>query len=136
MSSGKLAFQPTLTLSLYCFIALFTESSALRVWLLIHPHSTGHIPAPPLLSVLDYSLLFLLFSFVGVGGQSAQGWHWIMFLRVRGWVGKSWVVHDAHLFILQIHASSFETSWQGEMVWHRKVFHGLGVQDVTEFDSN
>jgi hypothetical protein len=26
------------------------------------------------------------------------------------------VVHDAHLFILQIHASSFEPSWQREMV--------------------
>jgi hypothetical protein len=39
------------------------------------------------------------------------------------------VVHDAHLFVLQIHASNFETSWWGEMVWLREAFHRLGIQD-------
>jgi hypothetical protein len=47
----------------------------------------------------------------------------------RGWVRESWVVHDAHLFVLQIHASNFETSWWGEMVWLREAFHRLGIQD-------
>jgi hypothetical protein len=45
------------------------------------------------------------------------------------------VVYDAHLFVLQIHASSLGTSQWGEMVQHKEAFHGLGVQDVTEFDS-
>jgi hypothetical protein len=40
--------------------------------------------------MLDYSPLLMLFNF---GGQ-----------------GELCVVHDAHLFVLQIYASSFETS--------------------------
>jgi hypothetical protein len=46
--------------------------------------------------------------------------------------------HDAHLFILQIHASSFGDSQQGKMTmlfsvqhWHQETFQGIGVQDVT-----
>jgi hypothetical protein len=47
------------------------------------------------------------------------------------------MVHDAHLFILQIHASSFGAGWWGEMVaQHREAFHRLGVQDVAEFYSD
>jgi hypothetical protein len=42
------------------------------------PWGRFSVASPPLLSVLDYSLLFMLFSFVG-GVQSAQGLHWIMF---------------------------------------------------------
>jgi hypothetical protein len=53
-----------------------------------------------------------------------------------GWVGESHVLCDAHLFVLQIHTSSFEINWQREMAMHREVFHGLGVQDVAEFDSD
>jgi hypothetical protein len=64
--------------------------------------------------------------------QSAQGLRWIMFLGSE----ESCVMGDAHLFILQILASSFETSWQGEMAWCREAFHGLGVQDVAEIDSD
>jgi hypothetical protein len=59
------------------------------------------------------------------------------------WVGKSCMVSDAQLFILQFHASSFGAGWKGEIVllffssaWHRESFHRLGVQDVTEFDSD
>jgi hypothetical protein len=37
-----------------------------------------------------------------------------LFSRGRG-VGELCVVHDAHLFVLQIHTSSFGTSWLGEM---------------------
>jgi hypothetical protein len=49
---------------------------------------------------------------------------------------------DTHLFLLQIHTRSLGASQQGEMtaflsvVWHKKAFHGLGVQDFTEFDSD
>jgi hypothetical protein len=47
-----------------------------------HPCSPEQfsIPLPPPLSVLDYSLLFMFFSFSGEGVQSAQGLHWIIFL--------------------------------------------------------
>jgi hypothetical protein len=53
-----------------------------------------------------------------------------------GWVRELHMVHDAQVFILQIHASSFESSWWGEMVKCREAFHGLGFQDVTEFSSD
>jgi hypothetical protein len=43
----------------------------------------------------------------------------------REWVEESLVVCDDHLFILQIHRSSFETSWQEEMVLHREAFHRM-----------
>jgi hypothetical protein len=52
------------------------------------------------------------------------------------------VVPDAHLFILQFHASNSGASggekWSAffSVVWHREAFHGLEVQDVAEFDSN
>jgi hypothetical protein len=58
----------------------FTENSALRFGSLPHPSSPEQIQCstPPPLSVLDYSLLFILFSFVGYI-QSPQELHWIMF---------------------------------------------------------
>jgi hypothetical protein len=41
------------------------------------------------------------------------------------------MVHNAYLFILQLHTSSFEASWWGEMaplffivVWYKDAFHG------------
>jgi hypothetical protein len=46
------------------------------------------------------------------------------------------MVHDACLFVLQVHASSFGISWQGEMLWHKEAFHRLGVQDVAQFNSD
>jgi hypothetical protein len=45
-------------------------------------------------------------------------------------------VCDAHLFVLQIHVSSFGTGWQKEMAQNWEAFHGLGIQDVIEFDSD
>jgi hypothetical protein len=45
------------------------------------------------------------------------------------------MVRYVHLFVLQIHSSSFKTGWWEEMVLHREAFHGLGVQDVSEFNS-
>jgi hypothetical protein len=45
------------------------------------------------------------------------------------------MVYDAHLFILQIHASSVETGWWGEMACFIEGFHKSEVQDVTEFSS-
>jgi hypothetical protein len=52
------------------------------------------------------------------------------------------VACGAHLFILSIDAQT-GLNWQqqGEMalflsaVWHGEAFHGLGVQDISEFDS-
>jgi hypothetical protein len=52
-------------------------------------------------------------------------------------------VHDAYLFVLQIHTSSFGAALWGGMVplffsvaQDREVFHGLSVQGVAEFDSD
>jgi hypothetical protein len=53
----------------------------------------------------------MYFSFAG-GVQSAQG----LCSFPRGWVRESRVVHDAPLFILQIHRSSFGACWWGEML--------------------
>jgi hypothetical protein len=46
------------------------------------------------------------------------------------------------MFILQFYTSSFGAGWRGEVAllffnaaWGREVFHGLWVQDVTEFDA-
>jgi hypothetical protein len=36
------------------------------------------------------------------------------------------VVHDAHLFILQFHASNFGAGGQGEMGYFFSVCHGIG----------
>jgi hypothetical protein len=55
-----------------------------------------------------------------------------------GWVGESRVVHHAHLFLLPIDAQAgleplvaiFLNAAQ-----HGEAFPGLGVQDVTAFDS-
>jgi hypothetical protein len=62
-----------------------------------------------------------VFSVLLEGVQSAQGMHWIIFLGVGR---ESHMVHDAYLFFLQFHTSSFGASWWGEMallfsVWHR-----------------
>jgi hypothetical protein len=46
------------------------------------------------------------------------------------------MVSDTYMFDLQIHMSSFETDWLRKMAQHREAFHGLGVQDVTELDSD
>jgi hypothetical protein len=35
------------------------------------------------------------------------------------------MVHDAHLFVLQIHANSFGASWQGEMMPFFSVQHSI-----------
>jgi hypothetical protein len=86
------------------------------------------------MSVLNYSFLFMLFSFVGGGGSVCPG-AGLGYVPGR-WVGESLVVCDAHLFILQVHARSFETGWWGEMVQLRGAFHQLGVQDVAEIDSD
>jgi hypothetical protein len=75
---GRLACHPTFSLSLcYFFPSLFTESLA--------PFPTpvlwgGSVFDPTPLVLLDCDLLFMLFSFVGEGLQSAQGLHSIMFL--------------------------------------------------------
>jgi hypothetical protein len=88
-------------------LSAFNGIHSLRVQLLVPPHCPGQVQCstPPLLSVLDYSLLFMLFSFFVGWGEAVLDYF------PRQWVGESHVVCDAHLLILQIHASSFETSW-------------------------
>jgi hypothetical protein len=54
----------------------------------------------------------------------------------EGWVGESHMISIAHLFVLQIHASSFGTGQWGEMAQNREAFCRLGFQYVTEFDSD
>jgi hypothetical protein len=77
----------------------------------------------------------MLFSFVGAGEYSVCPGTVLDYVPM-GWVGESRMVHDAFLFVLQIHISSFETSWQGEMTWHTEASHGLAVQDVAAFNSD
>jgi hypothetical protein len=86
----------------------------------------------------------MFFSFTEGGGvMSAHELCWIIFPWRVGGRGEPHEVCDAHLFLLQFHAGSFGSGWWGEMalifffgvVWHREVFHRLGVQDDTGFDS-
>jgi hypothetical protein len=74
------------------------------------------------LSALDYSSLFMFFSFVVCVGVQWVGA--VLDYVPRGWMGKSQVVRDAHLFVLQIHRSSFRTSWWVEMAQCREVSTG------------
>jgi hypothetical protein len=64
--------------------------------------------------MLDYSLLFMLFSFVAEGGSVCPGA--MLDYVSRGWVGESRVVDDAHLFILEIQAAL-------ELVGREKLCH-------------
>jgi hypothetical protein len=57
-------------------------------------------------------------------------------------VGKSHMVCDAHLFFCSFTEATLELAngkrWPTFLsaAWHRAAFHGLGIQDVTEFDSD
>jgi hypothetical protein len=75
----------------------------------------------------------MFFSFVG--GVSICPWTALGYV-LGGSVGDSCVVHDTQLFTLQIHTSSFGTSWQGKMVQHSKALYGLVVQKFADFDSD
>jgi hypothetical protein len=53
------------------------------------------------------------------------------------------MMHDAHLIILQFHTSDFGAGWREKqpttfftVMCHREAFHGLEVQDITEFNSD
>jgi hypothetical protein len=108
---------------LLLYLNLFTESSALRVWLLAPPHSPGQVQcSTPSLPAVSVGLQFTIytFQFCCSGVQYAQGLHWIIFPGVRNLC----VVHVS-LFVLQIHASSFGASWWGEMVPLYSVWHSI-----------
>jgi hypothetical protein len=64
--------------------------------------------------VLDYSLLYMAFSLARHGGfnplRGCAGLFSMVCVCVGG-VGELRVVHDAHLYLLQFHASSFGASW-------------------------
>jgi hypothetical protein len=101
--------------------------------------SSFRAPPPLLLSVLDYSLLFMFFSFSG-RVQFAQGLTGLFSWGVgRGVAHCTWypcvhsVVSCKHLWS-QLAGRNGATFFQCGMV--REAFNGLGVQDVTEFDSD
>jgi hypothetical protein len=74
--------------------------------------------------VLDYSLLFYVFQFF-LGEASVCPWAVLEYFP-GGWVGELHMVHDAHLFILQFHASSFGAGWQEEMACFFSEWCGAG----------
>jgi hypothetical protein len=84
----------------------FTESLALSPTPVLWGRFSV-LPPPPLF-VLDYSSLFMLFSFVGEWFSLPRG---STGLCSRGWVGESHMLCNTHLFVLQIHASGFENGW-------------------------
>jgi hypothetical protein len=51
-------------------------------------------------------------------------------------VGDLCMMCDAHLFVMQIHAAGRNCATFFSVPWLKKAFHGLGVQDVAEFDSD
>jgi hypothetical protein len=75
------------------------------------PVPWGRFSIPPLSlqSLLDYSLLFVFFSFVWEPSVCPGA---MIDYVPRGWVGQLLMLCE--LFILQIHANSFGASWQGE----------------------
>jgi hypothetical protein len=122
-SSRWLVCQPTFALSLCCVMACLRVqhwklSSLLHPWQFSNvspPFSmVGSVSLHPIL-VLDYSSLFMAFSFARGGHLSAQGLCWVIFPRCRG-VRKPCMVPDAHLFLLHIHTGSIGASYWGEML--------------------
>jgi hypothetical protein len=85
---------------------LGSERSALCPSLILH----GGFSIPSLfpMSLFDYSLLFMAFSFAGGGVSVHPGAVLDYIPRVGGWVGQPQEVHDAHLYVLQFHAGSLE----------------------------
>jgi hypothetical protein len=63
--------------------------------------------------MLDYNLLFMLFSVFGGCSVCPVG---APDYVPRGWVGESHVVLDTHVVVLQIDTSSFETGWWREIL--------------------
>jgi hypothetical protein len=71
--------------------------------------------------------MFILFSFFfwwGAEGVSVCPRTALDYVP-RGWVRELHLVSDAHLFILQIHASSFEADQGGEMALLFSVWRGV-----------
>jgi hypothetical protein len=53
--------------------------------------------------------------FIFAGGECSVCTGAVLEYFPGGWVRELHVVHNAHLFILQFHTSSFRTSWWGDM---------------------
>jgi hypothetical protein len=100
------------------------------------------IPPLPLLVVLDYSSLFMFFSFVGGRGRFnlTRG---CTALCSRGVVSRG---VTCGVWCLPVQSAvSYKQPWNWlagrncptffSAVWFREAFHGLGIQDVTQFDS-
>jgi hypothetical protein len=80
---------------------LFTESFVLRVWLLAPPLSPGQFPDSPPAPTIGVRLQFAVYELQFCWGVSVCPGAALVYVS-RGWVGKSCVVHDAHMFICQI----------------------------------
>jgi hypothetical protein len=109
-SSGRLACCPTLALSLCCFSCFY--SLRVQHWefgSLPHSHSPGQVQyfTPPF--TVGVRLLFSVyaFQFCSLGDWLCPGAALDYVPRV-GELEELHMVCDAHLFILQIHTSSFE----------------------------
>jgi hypothetical protein len=137
-SSGSLACHLASTINLCCFTSIcFLRVRCWEFGSLCHPHSLGHIqcstPTPAVSARLQFGVYVFQFCW-GVTGLFSLG----------GWVRELCVVCDAHLFLLQLHTGSFGVAggekWLclffSSVAWHREAFHRLGVQNVTEFDSD
>jgi hypothetical protein len=76
-SSGRLACHPAPTLSLCCFTCALVhwefDPESLAPWPSPVLWGRFSVPAPPPLSVLDYSSLFIFFNFAGEGGSVCPG---------------------------------------------------------------
>jgi hypothetical protein len=129
---GWPVFQPCF-LPLLLYLCSFTESLALRVWLLVSHLFSGQGQCSTPTSTVSVKLQFAVYAFQFCCESLPRGC-----TGLCSWgVGRELcMVPDAHLFFLQIHTSSFEANWQGVMAWHREAFHMLGVHDVTDFDSD
>jgi hypothetical protein len=91
----------------------------------------GRFSVPPLLSLLDYSSLFMFFSFAGVGQGSvcpgaATCGAWCSFVPSTVSHRQLW----SQLLARRNGITVFSA------VWRREAFLRLGVQDVTELDSD
>jgi hypothetical protein len=78
----------------------------------------------------------MFFSFAGVWGSVCP---WAVLDYVPGGsVGELYVVHDVHLFFckqLWSRLAGRNVSFYS-VTQHKEAFHGIGVQDVTEFESH
>jgi hypothetical protein len=92
------------------------------------------IPPPPPLLVVDYNLLFMLFSFVRREGMPVCPGA-VLDFAPRVWVGKSHVCMTLTCSFCRFTQAALKQAGRGK--WHgvRRLFT-VGLQDVAEFYSD